>query len=470
VMQVGLAATNQVSEQGQLNFHVLVDESSSPIALITLNYKFSEAAPSLVAELAYLETGVSRGESITETVALKNQGLSDISDLVLSLQTTDQQTAPSWAYISSDVSPGALTVGEDLSVDLSFNPTESVTEAIYEFRLVAESEVNSLRFEHPVYVAVTQSGEGSMAFHVSDIYTATLDENNEPIPGLAGAKIKLQNELVLTEVYEATTNEYGEALFENIPAGRYIYRAVAFDHNSVSERVWVRAGVTSSESVFLPNQLISVEFSVKEIVLEDRYEIKLEATYETHVPAPVVIVEPMAVNLPMMKKGEIYQGELTYTNYGLIRAINVEETLPEGDNFARFEYMAELPDSIEAGEIVVIPYRIQALQDFDSSSLEIGSGGGCGGRDYSGQVYYEGVCAGGDSISGNASTSWNANTGSGGSGGSCSLSGSGGGGGGNYSGGGSNSNSGGGGRSYSTTSSAGGGCGDDDDDNEDDCK
>ncbi|MFC3149440.1 Ig-like domain-containing protein [Litoribrevibacter euphylliae] len=407
VMTVGLAATNAVAEQGQVLMMVHADESSTPIGYITLNYKFSEAAPSLVADKQYLETGTSRGVSISETVTLKNQGLSDISDLVLTLETPDKQAAPSWLYVASDRAPGQLKVGESLNVDLVFNPSNSVAEAIHEFRLVASSETNNLRFEHPVYVAVTQSGTGSMAFHVADIYTATLDENNQPIPGLAGAKIKLQNELVLNEVYEATTNEYGEALFEEIPAGRYIYRAMAFDHNSATNRIWVRAGVTSSESIFLANQLVTVEFSVKEIVLEDRYEINIEPTFETKVPAPVVVVEPMSVNLPVMKKGEVYQGELTYTNHGLIRAIDVNEDLPKGDNFARFEFLSEVPDSIEPGEVVVVPYRIQALQDFDQTSLEIGSGGAtCGPRDYDGKVSYKGECPSGFSISGSAATAW----------------------------------------------------------------
>jgi hypothetical protein len=50
-------------------------------------------------------------------------------------------------------------------------------------------------------VPLTQSGVGGALFKVSDIYTGTLDQGGELLQGLAGAKVYLQNELVLTEEY-----------------------------------------------------------------------------------------------------------------------------------------------------------------------------------------------------------------------------------------------------------------------------
>jgi hypothetical protein len=55
---------------------------------------------------------------------------------------------------------------------------------------------------------------------VSDIYTATRDQNQQVINGLKGARVKLQNEAVLTQEYTKTTNIDGEAYFENIPSGQ----------------------------------------------------------------------------------------------------------------------------------------------------------------------------------------------------------------------------------------------------------
>src|SRR5690554_8041105 len=114
------------------------------------------------------------------------------------------------------------------------------------------------------------------------------------------------------------------------PAGRYYYRISAFDHSSSSGRVSVKPGTTSSERVLLQNTLVSVEFSVKEITLQDKYDILLEARYETNVPAPVVVMNPLSINLPNMKRGEVFQGEFTLTNHGLIEAQEVRAMLPTG--------------------------------------------------------------------------------------------------------------------------------------------
>ena len=44
--------------------------------------------------------------------------------------------------------------------------------------------------------------------------------------------------------------------------------------------------------------MVSVTWEVVPIAIEDRYEIVLEAVFETDVPAPVLTLQPGAVNLP----------------------------------------------------------------------------------------------------------------------------------------------------------------------------
>src|SRR5690625_7354457 len=105
-----------------------------------------------------------------------------------------------------------MAVGDSRSLQIATNPDDQTTEGNHEFALRVLGE-NVQTHTVPVFVVVTQSGIGNAFFHVSDIYTATLDENNQPIPGLQGARIELQNEQVLTETYSLTTNalEIGRA-------------------------------------------------------------------------------------------------------------------------------------------------------------------------------------------------------------------------------------------------------------------
>jgi len=78
------------------------------------------------------------------------------------------------------------------------------------------------------------------------------------------------------------TDSQGEAWFQNVPAGRYQYRVRASNHQESGGRLQIKPGVTVNQPVFLDYNLIQVEWSVQEITIEDRYEITLNATYETY--------------------------------------------------------------------------------------------------------------------------------------------------------------------------------------------
>jgi len=62
-----------------------------------------------------------------------------------------------------------------------------------------------------------------------------------------------------------------------------------------------------------------------------------------------------------MKTGDIYYGEFSLTNYGLIRAEEVTLHPPEGTPNFQVEYLADLPDTIEAKERIYVPYRVLCL-------------------------------------------------------------------------------------------------------------
>ncbi|QKX18563.1 hypothetical protein [Microbulbifer sp. YPW1] len=154
------------------------------------------------------------------------------------------------------------------------------------------------------------------------------------------------------------------------------------------------------------NQIINVEWQVNEINLQDRYEIKLEATFETQVPVAVVMLDPLSITLPDMQKGDVFTGELSLTNYGLIRADNVSNKLPTGNDVVAFEFLAEVPDTLEAGDVVYIPYRITALRDFNPSEEGDATGAGCGSYSFQYQVSYQSQCANGQVVPGGTSTRW----------------------------------------------------------------
>src|SRR5690606_19584422 len=116
-------------------------------------------------------------------------------------------------------------------------------------------------------------------------------------------------------------------------AGTYRYRITAADHQEKVGRFRVKPGITVAEEVFLDYNLVSVEWSVKEITINDRYEIVLNTTFKTDVPAAVVVAQPVGTTLPDMKPGDVFYGEIVLTNHGLIRADNLNFKMPASDQY-----------------------------------------------------------------------------------------------------------------------------------------
>ncbi len=392
--RIGFTFTGRAdaAESGRFVLRLVSDDAAGPLGAVTVDYRLTEATPALGYSPTFVELGTALEAQATGVFTVKNSGYAPVLDATVRLERADGSPAPAWLFLSSTADLGTLEVGEERVLEVTAAPGASVPEDDYTFRAVLGGE-NVGEQIMPVYVAVTESGMGGVLVHVSDIYTATLDESGQPIPGLEGARIKLQNEQVLSELFEATTDAFGNALFADLPAGNYVYRASAFDHQDASGRLRIQPGVVGAQEVFLTNKLVTVEWSVVEIPIQDRYEVRLEATFRTNVPAAVLILEPTVVNLPRLSEGETFFGEFTLTNYGLITAENATSVLPEDDDYLQFEFLAEPPPELLAGEIFTIPYRVTALRDFDAAADADASGAGCAARNYDFEVLASYECA-----------------------------------------------------------------------------
>ncbi len=403
---------NNAANTGLISYRVEADmhTGANALGIINLRYTLSQAAPAVTTRPTYIDTGVGLDKQVVEDLIITNKGLDVLRNAKVELVTKDASPLPSWLMLNTEPLLGDIPVGEERSVQITAKPPTGASEGDYEFKLVIKGD-NLASYSLPIFIKVTQSATGKAFFHVSDIYTATLDKNNQVISGLGSATIQLQNENVLSEVYKLNTDVKGEVTFENIPAGRYSYRATAFDHSSITGRIWVKPGVTNAEKVFLMNNLVNVEWSVREITIEDRYEVKLEATFKTKVPVALVMLSPLSVHLPVMKQGEVFQGEFTLTNHGLIRADNVKQSLPNGNNLVRFEFLKEIPETMEPGEIFVLPYRVQALANFNPEADAQASGGGCGTFNATYKVDYQSRCVNETVVPSQTQANFNANWG-----------------------------------------------------------
>ncbi|MDZ4336326.1 MAG: hypothetical protein U1A62_21900, partial [Pseudomonas sp.] len=401
-----ISGDNSAAASGLLDYRIVADGLARPIGQTRIQYSLVQAQPLARVSPAQIRTGMSRESEQVEQVTLSNNGLDVLRNVRVSLLDEQGAAAPNWVSLRTSERLGDLPASASNLIGVAFKPTVAVPEGDHYFSLRIDSD-NAPSVTVPMSVAVTQSGKGGVIFQVEDIYTGTLDAQGQRILGLKGAKIKLQNRNVLSTEFTASSDVRGQVLLENIPAGEYAYRISAWDHDDISGQLWIKPGVVADERVFLMSKLVTVEWSVKEIALQDRYEIILNATFKTNVPTALVMIEPLSINLPVMRKGDVFQGELTLTNYGLIRADNVSANLPSGDARTKIEYLRTVPNTLEAGDVVVIPYRIVALQSFDPDD-ELNGAAGCWSFNYQGVVNYQSICANGQIVPGRANVAWSA--------------------------------------------------------------
>ena len=216
-------------------------------------------------------------------------------------------------------------------------------------------------WQYQVLVTVSSTDKGDATFKVLDIFTGTVVDGSVQL-GVSGAVInRVEEETGHTA--QASTDSAGLARLSGLPVGPYQYKVRKAGHQEGTGRVWVRPGVTGHADVFLDYNLVTVEWDVREITLEDRYEVVLRPVFTTHVSDVArVVPSPMSLTLPRMQAGEEFCGEISLTNSGGMAAMNVSLSAPADNAYLRYELLATAPEIIEAGQTVVIPYRITALR------------------------------------------------------------------------------------------------------------
>lgn len=375
-MTITLTADDTATAVGTVYLRALSDDSADLIrGILQVDYQLVPAQAFLAIQKNTIQTGVNQGSSVSENIAVTNKGLSAAKNVRAELLDENGQQPPTWIFLANTGEIGTINEGDEVALQVTAQPDTSVADGMYRFKLHLTAD-GGVQVDAYLSVAVTQSGIGGVRFDVADIYTATLDDNGQPVPGVKGATIKLQNEAVPSLQYQATTENDGTVLLDQLPPGIYLFRVSASNHTETGGRVRIRPGVVTNQHVFLDYQLINIEFGVTETTINDVYDIVLEATYQTQVPAPVVLLEPLSINIGGMQPGEERTGQLTLTNYGLIEAQQVTFTPPVSDSEFKYEFFGDIPATLPPKTRIVIPYRVTALSEPDVQSNQAKTQGG----------------------------------------------------------------------------------------------
>ena len=255
--------------------------------------------------------------------------------------------------MTSDPAIGNVTAGGSKEIGLIINPTTNVPPGVYDDMITILSD-NHIPYTYHLQVTVASEAVGSVVFDV-------LNEFYEDVPG---ANIMFQHQSLYELIYKATTGADGSVFMHDIPEGKYRYNISATGHRSWSGSFTVEPGSTATVPIALQVNLIDIEWSVTPVLIEDRYEITISQTFKTNVPAPVLVIEPSAINVPLLEVGETFIGEIKVTNYGLINIFDIELEYPEFISGHEIEvYENAIPDKIGAMESFVISFRITRISD-----------------------------------------------------------------------------------------------------------
>ena len=386
-LQFTVSADSTAPAAATLVLALVKGESQELVDRIVINATFSESKPLLDWSPSHIETGMYPGAIQQASVKITNRGLATLPAASIELRAASGGAAvPSWARLVTPASLGEIKVGDIKTIELAFTPPDDGSIAPgtwFSFELTV-SGTDMATVAIPVHALVAPvpdpaaTPQETALFKITDIYTATPQKtasgeivtgsDGQPviIQGLQSATVKLEHQTIdLTR--SAATDQYGECVIGSLAPGFYKYTATAQNHDSRTGSLWVLPGIQSSTEVFLPYQTISVEWEVNEIAVQDSYSVNLSFTYEVKIntsyaenaPAAVVVMAPAAVNLPPMEPGDVFQGEVTLTNYGLLRAYDISLRLPVIDGLS-YEFLDAIPATLESKQRIVIPYKITA--------------------------------------------------------------------------------------------------------------
>ncbi len=315
----------------------------------TIYYYNRVATGKLRASITSINTTMVKGEQRDYSFDITNTGYGTTGKISLSLPEG------SWITAVTGKEMGALASADTATIVLRFTPTADMQLNVPVRGSIGINCENGQGLSLPFSIEPVSDNMGVFVVDVCDEYTYYTDE----APHLKGAAVKITHPTTGQLVAEGTTGDDG-LFMANLPEGWYTLSVSADKHDSYRGNVLVDPGRQTTKVVNLSYQAVTINWEVKETEVEDKYEIVTTATFETHVPAPVVVIRgPEKIDGDAMIPGESQLLYYTVTNEGLIMAKNCVFNGPESDSEFLFETLANTgPFDLAANQAMIIPVRV----------------------------------------------------------------------------------------------------------------
>jgi hypothetical protein len=329
---------------------LLAQGNNGSSAEVTVNVETFVGGPLLSADPSFVEAGARSGEITVAATTITNRGTEPLLNARLLL--------PAVQWMQPTIGPeiGDIPAGDDFEIGLSLIPDENVEAGLYVEALRIESD-NHIPFTVFFSVRVITDESGDLLVRAGDLLVTEV-----PIEGL-DVFITQDTESKLAKGAPSTalqltgkTDADGTLLFKDLPPGEYKYTLAGRQYQTATGRVQVDRGAMAEIHEFMRRNFVNVGFNVRPITIEDRYEITLEATFETQVLAPVLQVTPPHLEI-MPVAGTQIRNNAVLTNHGLIAIRDVQFPRLQTADYVVEPLVTEIGD-LGAQESLQVPFRI----------------------------------------------------------------------------------------------------------------
>ena len=335
------------SAEGATNYLPVMLELVSPV-------------PQLVVTPSSLHAAMLRGAQSVATFQVANVGGAASGDLEVLLPDPE----PGWlGLVTSAVIPSLAPDGQ-AEVAVSLTPASGLTLGPHSGG-VALWSTNAGQTDVPFQFDCVSALKGNLRVTVVDEFTYYA----AGAPKVTNATVTLSDPYVGTSIVSAVTGADGVALFTNLTEAYYAVSVQANQHGSFGTVVLVPGNQTFAFTAFLARQMVSYRWIVTPTTIPDRYIFTLDTRFETDVPAPVMRVEPGALNL-CNYPAETNVVNLTVFNSGLITAKAARLFFSSHPRFA-ITPLTEYLGDIAGGTHVVVPVIIRRLAGTNDGPSQI---------------------------------------------------------------------------------------------------
>ena len=311
---------------------------------VTVYLYLTPRSASLAASPSFVSARALRGHQALIEVQLTNTGDAQTGPIAVSL--------PNFDWLAVDYSTASMLPGDQRALILSLTPPANLStgrlNGYFTISGGASASVTQ-RVDFAIDV-VSDKTVASFVVLVQDEYTFfSLAQ-----PNVTGAIVRLTD--ALGNRIEGVTNGSGMIEFVNITEGTYQIFTQAANHTP--EYAVLPIAQSMEYAVFLYRSLVTYTWSVVPVDVQDTYTFTLEAVFETYVPAPVVTITPMVLDLDLLELSGNTQIDFVATNWGLISANNPALNLPTDHPTLEFVMLTTPPATIPANTSILMPVRV----------------------------------------------------------------------------------------------------------------